>query len=81
MICIISKNGEDISINKDACIKTNSGKEFRGMGEHEYCGYNAKCNYNFDLSTYDSTDLMELIIPLDNGNDIILKLEKLIHNK
>lgn len=68
--------GEDISIDRDAYIKTEKEKLATSEEEHQYNGYNAYCSYTFELSTFNATPTMQLVIPLDNGNDIVLKLEK-----
>lgn len=70
-------SGEDISIDKEAYIKTEQEILTVSYGEHEYNGYNAYCSYTFELSTFNSTPTMQLVIPLENGNNIILDLERI----
>lgn len=69
--------GEDVSIDKEAYIKTEQEIIAISSGEHRYSGYNAYCSYTFELSTFNSTPTMQLVIPLDNGHNITLELEKI----
>lgn len=69
--------GKDISIDRDAYIQTQNGKILTTECEHEYNGYKAYCRYAFQLSTFNSNSTMQLVIPLDNGKDIVLQLERI----
>lgn len=69
--------GEDVSIDGKAYIKTENDRIFTSNSEHEYIKNIGKCSYTFKLSKFNSSLTMQLIIPTDNGNDIVLELEKI----
>ncbi len=69
--------GEDVSMDRDAYIQTQDDKILITECEHEYNGYNAYCRYFFQLSIFNSNSTMQLVIPRDNGKDIVLQLERI----
>lgn len=69
-------DGEDISINKEPYIKTENEILNITNSDHGYMGYISECDYTFELSTFNSTPTMKLIIPIENGEEIILELKR-----
>lgn len=68
---------KDISINRNAVLKNQNNDEYYNKGEHQYNGDNVYCKYTFQLNTFDSTNNLQISIPLDNGENILLDLEKI----
>lgn len=69
-------DGEDISIDKEPYIKTENEILNITNSDHGYTGYISECDYTFELSTFNSTPTMQLIVPIENGEEIILNLER-----
>lgn len=69
-------NGEDISNENEPYIKTENETLKITQSDHSYIGYKSECDYTFELSTFNSTPIMQLIIPIENGNEIILELKR-----
>lgn len=70
-------SGEDISIDREAYIKNGNKILVTSKGGHQYIGYNARCSYTFELSKFNALSTMQIVIPLDNGENITLELEKI----
>lgn len=69
-------NGEDISNDKNPYIRTEYETLNITNSNHEYIGYKSECDYTFDLSIFNATPTMQLIMPIENGEEIMLELER-----